>query len=136
MRRVQRETLPHLDRKRVSSRMAKMDTFSEGFKLQQSISDPIASDTWLFKDHKGRKRRTRIEVGRPQQVPGDKNGDWFCPLFIERFTGHVLPEFGVGPIDSLMNAVALLQGFHQQVAWFNISQGTAKGRRATRRSRH
>ena len=76
-------------------------TFIDSFKRQRSVTEPIASDTWGFKDPKGRKRTARIEVGRPQQVPDDKKGDWFCPVFIEGWTPNVFPAMGVGPIDSL-----------------------------------
>jgi hypothetical protein len=107
-------------------------SFMESFKRQRSVIGPIASDTWTFKGSRGRKRTVRIEIGKPQQVPQDANGAWFCPLFIEGYTGHVIPTMGAGPLDSLMNAMTLVRSFHEQIAWDQISQGKAK---RTRRAR-
>ena len=109
-------------------------SFLASFGRQRSIADAIASDRWTFKDAKGKNRTVRIEIGRPQPIPEDKHGDWFTPVFIESWTGHVVPAFGVGPLDSLMNAVALLRDFHEQIGWSQISQESAK-RRNRRRSR-
>jgi hypothetical protein len=79
--------------------MAVKDPFkhsTRGSSGNRTVPEPIASDTWTFKAQKGRKRTARIEVGRPQQVPRDKNGDWFCPVFIEGWTTHVVPAMGSG----------------------------------------
>jgi len=110
-------------------------SFSSTFKRQRSIADPIASDRWTFKDARGKKRTVRIEIGRPQPIPGDKHGDWFTPVFIESWTGHVIPAFGVGPLDSLMNAVGLLRQFSEQIGWMQISQESAKRRNRRRPGR-
>jgi hypothetical protein len=109
------------------------DSFITRFRRQRSIADPIAADRWKFKDPKGKRRAVRIEVGRPQPIPHDKQGDWFTAVFIEGWTDHVVPAFGVGPLDSLMNAVALLRDFHEQIGWLQISQESTK-RRNRRRS--
>ena len=102
--------------------------FTSTFKHQRSVTEPIASDILTFKDSKGREHNARLEVGRPQQVPGAKNGDWSCPVFIEGWTEHVVPVMGVGSVDSLMNAITLVRSFHEQVAWFQISYGSSKPR--------
>ena len=107
-------------------------SFSARFKRQRSIADPIASDRWTFKDAKGKKRTVSIEVGRPQPTPEDKHGDWFTPVFIENWTGHVVAVSGVGPLDSLMNAVALLRNFHEQIGWLQISQESSTARSRSR----
>jgi hypothetical protein len=103
--------------------------FTEGFKRQHSVTEPIASDTWTFKGPKGKKRTARIEIGKPEQVPNDKKGDWFCPVFIEGWTGHVIPVMGVGPLDSLLNAISLLRSFHESIGWLQISQGSIRASR-------
>jgi hypothetical protein len=109
------------------------DTFIATFKRRRSVSKPIAADTWTFTDSKGRKRLARIEIGRPQRVPEDKNHDWHCPVFIEGWTPHVIPAMGIGPIDSLMNAVTLVRSFHEHIAAQQITFGTSKPRRSRRR---
>jgi hypothetical protein len=106
--------------------------FLSSFKRQRTVSEPIASGTWTFKDYKGKKRRARIEIGRPQPVPHDKQGDWFCPVFIGGYTPHVIPVMGVASVDSLVNAVALLRGFHEAIASLLISH---RGSMSTRRPR-
>lgn len=106
-------------------------SFMDSFKRQNSISEPIASDTWTVKDKNGRKRTIRVEVGKPQQVPDDA-GDWFCPVFVEGFTGHVFPAMGVGPIDSLMNALTLIRSFIEHVGFLHIAPSGSQTRRRTR----
>jgi hypothetical protein len=74
-----------------------------------SIDDPIADDYWSFETDEGQKRFVRITVGRPVPIPGDPNGDWYCPLLIE-YPQH--PDFysvvGVGPVDALRNAMRIV----------------------------
>lgn len=102
-------------------------SFMESFERHRSVTDPIASDTWTVKDGKGRKRTIRVEIGKPEPVPDDPNGDWFCAVFIEGFTRHVIPAMGVGPIDSLMNAVTLVRSFVEQVGLLQTASGSSKG---------
>jgi hypothetical protein len=111
-------------------------SFITTFKRQISVARPIASDVWTFRDAQGLKRQTRIEVGRPQPVPDDQNHDWFCPVFVEGWTPHVIPAMGVGPIDALMNAATLLRSFHESIANMQITQGKSKAsaKRDTRRA--
>jgi hypothetical protein len=90
----------------------------------------MAADTWTVRDRRGRRRRVRIEVGQPQPVPLDRNEDWFCPVFIEGYTPHVVPAFGVGPIDSLMNAAILLRGFREYIAFQHIDYGKSRAKRS------
>jgi hypothetical protein len=100
--------------------------FTAGFKRQQLVNEPIASETWTFKGPKGRRQTARIQVGRPQQVPDDKNADWFCPVFIERWTPHVVPAMGVSPVDSLMNAMGLVRSFREHIAELHISRAASR----------
>ena len=75
------------------------------------IQDPIAdgffrpSGGWV----KG-KTKVYIAVGRPRPEE-DQKGPWICPLYIERFTNGVRNVHGVGPLDSLLNAMNLLRQF-------------------------
>jgi hypothetical protein len=61
-------------------------------------------------------------------VSDDQNHDWFCPVFIEAYTPHVIPAMGVGPIDALMNAATLLRSFHESIANMQITYGKSRTR--------
>ncbi|MBZ4421390.1 hypothetical protein [Myxococcus sp. RHSTA-1-4] len=75
-----------------------------------SIDDPIADDYWSFETDAGVQRIARLTVGRPVPIPGDPNGDWYCPLRIDY---PQRPEFltvvGVGPVDALRNAMRIVE---------------------------
>ena len=69
------------------------------------VADVIADGEIHFRSGAGPTRRVRVKVGRPRHlsdVPGD---DWLCPLWMEGFTDGVKCFEGVGPIDSLLNAM-------------------------------
>lgn len=97
------------------------------------MPNPIASETWTFKDHKGRKRTARIEIGAPQQITGKSNEDWYCPVFVEGWISHVTPIMGVGPLDSLLNATVLVRSFREYVGGLQISIVSPKGNRVGRK---
>jgi hypothetical protein len=79
-----------------------------------SITDPIAVDCWKCK--RGESAFTaRIEVGRPIPAAGDPNGDWCCPVFIEKFNDRVTSTMGVSPVDALLNAVSLIRMFAEEL---------------------
>jgi len=71
------------------------------------ITNIIAQDTWEYIDSKGKKITSKIIIGRPRR--GKK--DWFCPVSIEHFTPRIVPACGLGPVDSLMNAMVLVKSF-------------------------
>jgi hypothetical protein len=74
------------------------------------ISDVIAQDDWFYKRDDGSTYRTRIIVGRPRPINRrSEPSDWFCPVFIEGTTPKVMKIMGVGPVDSLMNALNLVK---------------------------
>ena len=74
------------------------------------ISDVIAQDDWYYKRDDGSTYRTRIIVGRPRpENRRSKSSNWFCPVFIEGITPKVCKAMGVGPVDSLMNALTLVK---------------------------
>lgn len=47
------------------------------------ITDVIAADDWSYETAPGKMMFSRIEIGRPQPIPENPNGDWFCPVSIE-----------------------------------------------------
>ena len=79
------------------------------------IRDVIARDTWTSTGRDGRTITREIIVGRPFQIPGDKNHDWVCPVLIEKFTPRIVPAYGVGPVDALMNAMVLVKAFFDKI---------------------
>lgn len=94
---------------------------------------PIASDTWTYTDREGQKHVSRLQVGRPEPIPGDNQRAWFCAVFIEGWTPHVVPAIGVGPLDALMNGLLLVRSFREHVADMHISE--SPGPRRRRRTR-
>jgi hypothetical protein len=96
------------------------DTFQASFPKLHAVPDPVAAEVWTFKDEKGRTQRAQIAVGKPQPVPGDERGTWFCPVRIDIWMSQVRPSFGEGPLSALMNALKLVQGFREYVADIQI----------------
>jgi|YelNatPaOPRAMG01_1025707.scaffolds.fasta_scaffold02235_7 hypothetical protein len=84
----------------------------------EKITDPVAADQWRYPTPVGESRVSRIEIGRPQRIPDDPNGDWYCPVFVEHFTDHIVPAYSVGPVDALMNAAMLIRSFAEQIGQF------------------
>ncbi len=79
-----------------------------------NIQNPLAVDTWAYKNKNGNIVSCKIVVGHPTSLPDDPNGDWMCPVSIENFTNRIVPAYGVGPVDSLMNAMTLVKTFFDQ----------------------
>jgi hypothetical protein len=96
------------------------ETFQASFPKLHAVPDPVAAEVWTFKNEKGRTLHTRIEVGKPQPVPGDRRGTWFCPVYIDSWMSQLRPSFGEGPLGALMNALKLVQGFREHVADIHI----------------
>lgn len=71
----------------------------------------VAEDWWEYRRH-GKKVISRVAVAQPQPHPSGR--DWYCPLLFE----HVMPGwkaiYGVGPIDSLMNALMFVNRFFHE----------------------
>jgi hypothetical protein len=77
------------------------------------IDDPIADDYWEYVTFGGERRISRLMVGRP--VPWPKARAWFSPVMIEGHTDPtVMPIFGSGPVDSLMNAMTFVKRFFEE----------------------
>jgi len=81
----------------------------------ERIEDPIAEDWWGYTTPDGREQLTRIVIGRPAPIPDDPHGDWYCPLLLPEFFPEVQCIPGVGPVDALANAMALVKGFQDSV---------------------
>jgi len=104
-------------------------------KRLKKIDDVVAEGLWHFRKSDGAETSAKIVIGRPKQDDTDPNKDWYCPLFIEKYTKGIIPVMGVGPLDSLLNAMNLLRSFFEVMG---ISSGFAepkkKGTRPTRHS--
>jgi hypothetical protein len=92
------------------------DTFQASFPKLHAVPEPVAAEVWTFKDEKGRIHRAQVAVGKPQPVPGDRRGTWFCSVYIDIWMSQVRPSFGEGPLSALMNALKLVQALHEYVA--------------------
>jgi hypothetical protein len=92
------------------------------------IDDPIADDHWEYTTPKGQQRIARLTVGRPVHYPEQRL--WYCPVRIEGYTRpQVRPIFGLGPVDSLMNAMTFVRKFFEEN--FEVLPGV-KPKQATR----
>jgi hypothetical protein len=80
----------------------------------KEIENIIAQDMWSYKAADGKTVTCKIIVGSPFLIPEDENHDWVCPVWIEGFTPRIVPAFGVGPVDSLMNAMTLVKQFFEK----------------------
>jgi hypothetical protein len=78
----------------------------------RAFDDPIADDWWKHNAGSTPGKVTRVTIGRP--VPLPDGSDWYCPISIEGFhSPKVQPSYGVGPVDSLMNAMHLVKVFFE-----------------------
>lgn len=77
------------------------------------IEDPIAEDCWEYITPSGEQRISRLMVGRPVHYPERRL--WYCPVLIEGYTQPpIRPIFGMGPVDSLMNAMTFVRMFFEE----------------------
>jgi len=77
------------------------------------IEDPIAEDCWEYTTPSGKQRISRLIVGRPVHYPERRL--WYCPVLIEGYTRpRIRPIFGMGPVDSLMNAMTFVRRFFEE----------------------
>ncbi|MFL5348923.1 MAG: hypothetical protein ACJ8AT_29340 [Hyalangium sp.] len=76
------------------------------------IEDPIADDFWEYLTPQGQRRISRLTVGRPVHYPEARA--WYCPILIEGSSPLVDTVFGQGPVDALMNAMAVVRTFFEQ----------------------
>ena len=74
-----------------------------------TISDPIARDTWSYVGKDGNRHALEISVGRPFEVTASGTSEWACPLYVQGMTPGVKNVRGVGPIDALLNASTIVR---------------------------
>ncbi|MBW3540833.1 MAG: hypothetical protein KY476_11230, partial [Planctomycetes bacterium] len=89
------------------------------------IEDVIAADVWEYQDRSGRTVTSRIEIGRPQPIPDDEHGDFYCPVFVEHWSGRVVSAGGAGPVDALMNAVRFVRTFAVEIGYSKPDESTS-----------
>lgn len=94
--------------------------FSAQLRLRRSIQRPIATDVWTYTDASGARRKTRISIAKPRPIPRDPQGDWYCAVHISGWRRHVIPAFGIGPLDSLANALQVVQLFKEEIGTSHI----------------
>ena len=99
------------------------------FKKRHAISRPIAADTWTYTGRDGKKHVVTLQVGKPEPVPGDPQQEWFCAVFVDGWTPHVIPAIGIGPFDALMNALRVVRSFREHVADLHITEKTGPVKR-------
>ena len=75
-------------------------------------TEPIAESWWEYHE-RGRKVMSRVAIGRPQPDPSGQ--DWYCPVLIEGYETKWIAAYGVGAIDSLMNAAGLCSRFFHEL---------------------
>ena len=105
------------------SKLKSEDAFarlSARLRRSRSIQHPIASDVWTYSDASGARRKARISVARPRPIPRDPKGDWYCAVQISGWRRHIIPAFGIGPLDSLANALQVVQFFKEEVGTSHI----------------
>jgi len=81
-----------------------------------SIDDPVADDFWSYENDEGVQHIARVTIGRPAPIPGDTNGDWYCPVRIEHASAkaEIVCMVGVGPVDAMINATRVVSDhFHE-----------------------
>jgi len=92
------------------------------------VRDRIADDRWSYRTADGKEMTSRITVGRPYRWPGSRRQDWICLILIEGFTDGVVTIAGVGPVDSLMNALGMVKAFAEQIGQFTPRASDPKSR--------
>ena len=102
------------------------DRLTAPLRRLRSIRRPIAADVWTYTDASGKRRKARIAVAKPRPIPRDPQGDWYCAVYISGWRRHVIPVFGIGPLDSLANAVTLVQRFQEEIGTSHIIRQAGK----------
>src|SRR5262245_12949559 len=96
------------------------ERFAAQLRRRRSIQRPIASDVWTYTDAAGTRRKARIAIAKPRPIPRDPQGDWYCAVQISGWRRHVIPAFGIGPLDSLANALQAVQYFKEEIGTSHI----------------
>ena len=75
------------------------------------VTDVIAESYLEYRTRDGTEGRFLVKVGRPRP----HEDDYYCPLQVEGLFQGVKPIFGVGPVDSLMNAMGLVRRYFEHM---------------------
>jgi hypothetical protein len=75
------------------------------FPQSAEIEDVVAEGDIRFRSSTGVTQRLRVKVGRPRHLSDVAEDDWLCPVWMEGVPDGVKCFAGIGPVDSLMNAV-------------------------------
>lgn len=95
------------------------------------IENPVANDHWQYITPLGQRRISQITVGRPTHHAPARA--WYCPVLIAGITTpDIKPVFGEGPVDALMNAMALVKKFSTE----NFEAIPALNLKAAKRTAH
>lgn len=100
-----------------------------------AIEAPIADDYWRYTTPEGKRRTSRLTIGRPVHFPQERC--WYTPVMIEGHLTKVTPIFGQGPVDALMNAMMFIKRFNDEMREVVSGAKPRKDvRKATRQKRH
>jgi hypothetical protein len=79
--------------------------------MKSKITDLVAEGTFRVPRPTKHRRTAHIAIGRPRPVENDPNGDWYAPVFIEHYTNGIHKVMGVSSLDTLINALSLVNSF-------------------------
>jgi len=74
----------------------------------KKIDDVLVEGDLHFRQGRARWARVHVKVGRPKPLP---ETDYYCPIQARGFFKGVLVICGVAPLDSLMNAMNVLNKY-------------------------
>ena len=96
-----------------------------------AIKSPIADDYWRYTTPEGKRRTSRLTVGRPVHFPQERC--WYAPVMIEGYLTNITPIFGEGPVDALMNAMTFIKRFNDEMSEV---MSLAKSRKGLKKTTH
>lgn len=96
------------------------EKFADRIRRRRIIKNPIASDTWIYNDASGKKRKARITVAKPRPIPKDPDRTWYCAVRVTGWRRDVIPAFGIGPLDSLANGLQVVRSFQDEIGTSHI----------------
>ena len=85
------------------------------FPTMADVDDVIAEGDLHPRPAPGVPSRIRVKVGRPRPLSDDARDPWFCPVWMEGLTNGSICFGGVGPVDSLMNAMDWVRSRFEEI---------------------
>ncbi|HLL04771.1 MAG TPA: hypothetical protein VK539_29570 [Myxococcaceae bacterium] len=99
-----------------------------------AIKSPIADDYWRYTTPEGKRRTSRLTVGRPVHFPQERC--WYAPVMIEGYLTKITPIFGAGPVDALMNAMTFIKRFNDEMSEvMSLAKSRKTGTKAARQKK-